>query len=38
VEIARNETNEVVLATPAISGGLVIIRALDHVYGFGEEK
>ena len=38
VEIARNETNEVILATPAISDGLVIIRALGHVYGIGEEK
>ena len=36
VEIARNEMNEVIMATPAISDGLIIVRTLGHVYGIGE--
>ena len=36
VEIARNEMDEVIMATPAISNGLIIVRTLGHVYGIGE--
>lgn len=33
--IAKNDMKEVVMATPAISDGLVVIRTLGHVYGIG---
>jgi outer membrane protein assembly factor BamB len=35
-QLARNEMKEVVLATPAISDGLVVIRTLDHLYAIGQ--
>jgi outer membrane protein assembly factor BamB len=35
VELAKNSMGEVVMATPAISDGLVIIRTLGHVWGIG---
>ena len=34
-QVAKNEMKEVVMATPAISDGLVVIRTLGHVYGIG---
>jgi outer membrane protein assembly factor BamB len=34
--IATNDMNEVVMATPAISDGLIFIRTLGHVYGIGQ--
>jgi outer membrane protein assembly factor BamB len=34
--IARNDMKEVIMATPAISDGLVIVRTLGHVYGIGQ--
>jgi len=34
-ELARNEMQEVIMSTPAISDGLVIVRTLGHVYGIG---
>ncbi len=37
VEIAHNEVNEVIMATPAISDGLIVIRTTGHVVGFGEQ-
>ena len=36
-EIAHNQVDGVIMATPAISDGLIIIRTMGHVYGFGEE-
>jgi outer membrane protein assembly factor BamB len=36
VELAKNSMNEVVMATPAISDGIVIIRTLNHVWGIGK--
>jgi hypothetical protein len=27
---------EVIMATPAISDGVIVIRTLGHVYGIGE--
>lgn len=36
--LARNEMNEIVMATPAISDGLMIVRTLGHVVGIGEER
>lgn len=35
-EVAKNKVGEVIMATPAISDGLVIVRTLHHVYAFGE--
>jgi outer membrane protein assembly factor BamB len=35
-QVAKNEMKEVVMATPAISDGLVVIRTLGHVYGIGQ--
>lgn len=34
--LSTNPVGEVMMATPAISDGLVIVRALNHVYAFGE--
>ena len=34
-EIAKNEMKEVIMSTPAISDGVVIVRTLGHVYGIG---
>ncbi len=36
--LATNEMNEVVMATPAISDGLLIVRTLHHVYGIGSTE
>ncbi len=35
--LATNKVGEVMMATPAISDGLVIVRALNHVFAFGNE-
>jgi outer membrane protein assembly factor BamB len=35
-QIASNDMHEVIMATPAISDGLIIIRTLGHLYGIGE--
>jgi len=34
-QLAKNEMKEVVMATPAISDGLIVVRTLGHVYGIG---
>ena len=34
--LATNPVGEVMMATPAISDGLVIVRALKHVFAFGD--
>ena len=34
-ELAENELGEIVMATPAASGGLLVIRGMRHVYGIG---
>jgi len=35
-QVAKNDMKEVIMATPAISDGLVVIRTLGHVYGIGQ--
>ena len=35
--IAKNDMKEIVMATPAISDGLIIVRTLGHVYGIGQK-
>jgi len=37
-ELAKNSMKEVIMSTPAISDGLMIVRTLGHVYGIGERK
>jgi len=34
-ELAKNPMNEVIMASPAISDGLLIIRTLGHVWAIG---
>ena len=34
-EVAKNAMNEVIMATPAIADGLIVVRTLGHVYGIG---
>ena len=34
--LARNEMTEPVMATPAISGGLLIVRSQRHVWAIGQ--
>ena len=36
IELAKNPMNEVIMASPAISDGLIIIRTLGHVWGIGQ--
>jgi outer membrane protein assembly factor BamB len=34
-ELVTNEMKDVIMATPAISDGVIIVRTLGHVYGIG---
>ena len=33
--LSKNPVGEVMMATPAISDGLLIVRTVSHLYGFG---
>jgi outer membrane protein assembly factor BamB len=35
-QIAKNDMKEVIMATPAISDGLIIVRTIGHLYGIGQ--
>lgn len=35
-ELAKNPMDEPIMATPAISDGLIVVRTLRHVYGIGQ--
>jgi outer membrane protein assembly factor BamB len=35
-QIAKNDMKEVIMATPAISDGLIVIRTMGHLYGVGQ--
>ena len=37
-EITKNEMKEVIMSTPAISDGMIVVRTLGHIYGIGEAK
>jgi hypothetical protein len=37
-QLAKNSMKEVIMSTPAISDGVIIVRTLGHVYGIGEPK
>lgn len=34
-QVAKNDMKEVIMATPAISDGLLVIRTMGHLYGIG---
>ena len=36
-ELTKNEMKEVIMSTPAISDGVLIVRTIGHVYGLGEK-
>jgi outer membrane protein assembly factor BamB len=36
-ELSKNEMKEVIMSTPAISDGVIVVRTLGHVYGIGEK-
>ena len=35
-QIAKNDMKEIIMATPAISDGVIVVRTLGHVYGIGQ--
>lgn len=35
-QVAKNDMKEVIMATPAISDGLIVIRTMGNVYGIGQ--
>ena len=35
-QIAKNDMKEVIMATPAISDGLIVVRTMGHLYGIGQ--
>ena len=35
-QVAKNDMKEIVMATPAISDGLIVVRTLGHLYGIGQ--
>jgi hypothetical protein len=35
-QLAKNEMKEVIMATPAISDGLIVVRTMGHLYGVGQ--
>ena len=35
-QIAKNDMKEVIMATPAISDGLIVVRTIGHLYGIGQ--
>jgi outer membrane protein assembly factor BamB len=36
MQVAKNDMKEVIMATPAISDGLIVIRTMGHLYGVGQ--
>jgi outer membrane protein assembly factor BamB len=37
-ELAKNQMKEVIMSTPAISDGLIVVRTFGHVYGIGADS
>ena len=37
-ELEKNAMKEVIMSTPAISDGVIVIRTLGHLYGVGEKR
>ena len=38
VELSRNSMGEVIMATPAISDGVIVVRTLGHIWGIGPSR
>lgn len=36
--LATNAMGETIMATPAMSDGVLLVRTLKHLYGLGEPK
>jgi hypothetical protein len=35
-QVVKNDMKEVIMATPPVSDGLIVVRTLGHVYGIGQ--
>jgi outer membrane protein assembly factor BamB len=35
-QVSKNDMKEVIMATPAISDGVIVVRTLGHLYGIGQ--
>jgi outer membrane protein assembly factor BamB len=35
-QLAKNDMKEVIMSTPAISDGLIVVRTMGHLYGIGQ--
>lgn len=35
-QVAKNDMKEVIMATPAISDGVIVVRTMGHLYGIGQ--
>ena len=35
-QVAKNDMKEVIMATPAISDGMIVVRTMGHLYGIGQ--
>ena len=35
-QIAKNDMKEVIMSTPAIADGLIVVRTMGHLYGIGQ--
>lgn len=35
-QVSKNDMKEVIMATPAISDGVIVVRPMGHLYGIGE--
>ena len=35
-QVAKNDMKEIIMATPAISDGVIVVRTLGHLYGIGQ--
>ena len=35
-QVAKNDMKEVIMATPAIADGLIVVRTMGHLYGVGQ--
>ena len=38
VELAHNEMDEIIMSSPAVSDGVLIVRTMKHVYGLGSAE
>lgn len=38
VELAHNEMDEIIMTTPAVSNGVLVLRTMKHLYGLGSAE